>query len=100
MSEVNPSLRDHLEALAARASLKGGNLWDVLNAAGLLFTEDRRRRERWHALSTAAEALESLSVPQLLGAPYAAGSTTALDMRRGCQEFLEARAEHAKEGKA
>lgn len=97
---ISPALRAHLDALAARAAMKGTNVWDVLNAAGLLFTEDRRRMERAHALSQATDWLEHLSVPVLIGAGYRDGSFTAQDMRRGIAALLHDRAEQAKEGKA
>lgn len=100
MSEVTPALRSHLDALAAKASLKGGNLWNVLNAAGLLYTEDRRRYERTHALRSAREELEKRSVPQLVGSAYAEGRTTAKDMRRGITEFLAEREDLARKGQA
>jgi hypothetical protein len=72
----------------------------VLNAAGLLFTEDLRRNHRAHALRSAVEELERRSMPQLLGEAYAGGRTTAKDMRRGITAFLEARVEQAKDGQA
>jgi hypothetical protein len=97
---VSPALRAHLDALAARASTKGANVWYVLNAAGLLFTEDRRRMERAHTLRQTVEWLEGVSVPVLIGAGYREGSFTALDMRRGITELLKERAALAKEGKA
>lgn len=98
MTEVNPDLRAHLEALRAKAAFKGTNLWDVLHAAGLLFTEDVRRAHRAHAVRQAAEALEARSMPQLVGGAYVEGRTTAKDMRRGITEFLHDRVEYERRG--
>jgi hypothetical protein len=100
MSEINPALRDHLNMLAAKAAKGGADVWDVLNAAGLIFTEDLRRQHRAHALRTTLELLEARSVPQLIGPAYAEGRSTAKDMRRGITEFLTERVELAKVGQA
>lgn len=100
MSELNPNLREHLGALQVKAAVKGVNLWDVLHAAGLLFTEDMRRNHRAHALHLAIEALKSRSMPQLLGDAYVENRATAKDARRSIIEFLEGRYELEKQGGA
>lgn len=99
-SELRPELRAHLDALAARAALKGANLWTVLDTAGLLYTEERRRTDRAHALSMAADHLEKMPVPLLLGSAYRDGSFTAHDMRRGVIAALRGRVDLAREGQA
>lgn len=99
-SEVNRDLRAHVDMLAAKSRAQGVPLAEVLNAAGLLFTEDHRRWQRAHALRQFHEDLEAHSVPQLVGTAYAEGRTTAKDMRRGITELLAARVELAKQGKA
>lgn len=98
--EITPHLRDHLEALAAKAARGGVPLWDALNAAGLLFTEDVRRMHRAHALRTALEVLEARTLPQLVGSAYSEARTTPKDVRRGVTLFLEERVELARRGQA
>lgn len=99
-SEVNQDLRAHVDMLATKSRHQGVPLAEVLNAAGLLFTEDLRRMHRAHALRQTVEALETRSMPQLIGSAYVEGRTTAKDMRRGITEFLEERVEMARDGKA
>lgn len=98
MSELTPDLRAHLETLRAKASFKGANLWDVLNAAGLLFTEDIRRNHRAHAVQAAMETLDRRSLPQLVGSAYKESQTTPKDVRNGVMRFLEGRVELEKRG--
>ena len=99
MSELTPLLRDHLDLLREKALKLGVNVWDVFNEAGLLFTEDRRRAHRAHALRVAIEVLETRSVPQLVGEAYHEARTTPRDMQRGIVKFLEAQYERELEGR-
>lgn len=85
---LNPALRDRLDQLAALATRKGRNLWDVLDEAGMLYTNERRTAERSDALLRAADDLDALSAPQILGASYQRGNFTAGDMRRGLMDQL------------
>lgn len=100
MSEVTPGLRDHLDMLAAKAERGGANLWDVLNAAQVLYTEDRRRWDRTHTLMKLREELEGRSMLQLLGEAYRRGNATPKDMLRSIKELIDERIELAREGKA
>lgn len=97
---IKPELRAHMDKLVAQARETGRNQWDVLNTAGLLYTEQRRRDERAEALRSAMEYLDSLTVPQLLGAAYMKASFTAGDMRRALMDKLYERSCEAKEGRA
>jgi hypothetical protein len=96
---ITPELRAHLERLVARAREAGRNPWDELNAAGLLYTEPRRRMERAAAIQAAMEKLDDLKVPQLLGATYSTGNFTAGDMRRSIMDRLWEFAAEAQEGR-
>lgn len=96
---INPELRAHLDKIAAKARTDGRNPWDALNAAGLLYTEPRRRTERAAAIRAAMELLDSLSVPQLRGATYSTGNFTAGDMRRAIMDRLWEASSAAQEGR-
>lgn len=86
---IKPELRVHLERLAAQAARTGRNEWDLVNEAGLLYTEPRRRTERSAAIRRAMEHLDTLSVPQLVGGTaWRTGNMTAGDMRKAMMDQL------------
>lgn len=86
---IKPELRKHLDAVVAQARSDGRNSWDALNAAGLLYTEPRRRTERAAAVRKAMDRLDELSVPQIMGnANYLKGALSAGDMRKAIADRL------------
>lgn len=83
---IDPDTHNRLRAIEHMALVEGHNLFEDLDRARLLATEDRLRQAQVYALQAAVMQLEDQPTQALVN--LGGGQNTAADAHKGTLEFL------------